>query len=269
MRLPAKRVTPGVVTGYLALSSVPMSFLGELDPETGRIDNAQSELHGTSVAHRILTFPEARGSTVGPYVLYGARKHGVGPLGMIVHHADAIVASAAVLAGIPCVAGVDVTALRQGETVTIDADAGYVDVHGVEEVPVVTSILEDGTGRVLLLKRSDKVGSFQGLWAGVSGYIEPGVTPRDQAMTEVREETGIAADALTLRKEGPVVYARDGARMFAVHPFLFRVSSPTVTLDWEHTESRWIEPFSLPSFATVPRLDRVFRALGLPSGPKD
>ena len=262
VRLPARRVTPGRVTGTIAKSSVPISFLGELDPETGRVDNSQSELHGTSISRRLFAFPEARGSTVGPYVLYGARKHGVGPAGMVVHRADAIVASAAVLADIPCVAGVDLANLLHGDEAIIDADAGFVELPGVEETHVVTAILEDSEGKVLLLKRSDKVGSFQGRWAGVSGYLEKGVTPSEQSFTEIGEEVGLPRGSLELRKEGARVYARDGPRMFVVHPFRYRVPPLPITLDWEHTEYRWVSLAELTSFDTVPGLDRVLANLG-------
>lgn len=45
--------------------------------------------------------------------------------------------------------------------------------------------------KVLILKRSQKVGSYPGRWAGVSGFIEENETPMDAARREVYEETGI------------------------------------------------------------------------------
>ena len=45
-------------------------------------------------------------------------------------------------------------------------------------------------GKILVLKRSGKVGSYQGAWAGVSGYVEEDEQPLDTALKEVEEETG-------------------------------------------------------------------------------
>lgn len=42
-------------------------------------------------------------------------------------------------------------------------------------VKVVTVFLRRG-GRILILKRSRKVGSYQGRWAGISGFIEENET---------------------------------------------------------------------------------------------
>ncbi len=263
VRLPVRCVTKGQASGRIAKSSVPLSFLGELNPDTGRVDNAQSELNGRVISGLLLTFPEARGSTVGPYVLYGARKHGVGPAGIIVRTADAIVASAAVLAGIPCVAGADMEWLAEGDAVTVNATEGYLDLPEVEETQVVTSILQRPDGTILVLKRSGKVGTFPGRWAGVSGYLEPGRTPLEQAHIEIEEETRLPAEKVTLVREGTTVPARVGSVLYIVHPFLFRTDETPVQLDWEHTESQWLPPAALRGMECVPGLDRVLDSLGL------
>jgi len=43
----------------------------------------------------------------------------------------------------------------------------------MEEKHVVTSFLEYDN-KILILRRSQAVGTYQGKWAGVSGYIEEG-----------------------------------------------------------------------------------------------
>jgi NADH pyrophosphatase NudC (nudix superfamily) len=52
--------------------------------------------------------------------------------------------------------------------------------------------------KICLLKRSQAVGSSPGRWHCVTGFVEPGIVPLDQVMTEVLEETGLNADAVTL-----------------------------------------------------------------------
>lgn len=266
MRILARRVFDGIASGKVAKSTTPLSFLGELDSNTGKVENPLSELNGRTVAGMILVFPEAKGSTVGPYVLYGAWKRGVAPAGVVVRKADAIVASAAVLAKLPCVAGVDIENLADGDEVTVNGTEGFVDLPKVEENNVVTAILQNKKGEILLLKRSDKVRTFRGKWAGVSGYIERN-SPLEQAYVEIEEELGLPRGDISLAREGAVVYARDGEQGFTVHPFLFRTTRDEVRLDREHVELAWIDPKQLAKYPSVPALDKVWANLSAASSP--
>jgi predicted aconitase with swiveling domain/8-oxo-dGTP pyrophosphatase MutT (NUDIX family) len=260
MRVQGHKVYGGTATGPVAKSSIPLSFLGEIDPLTGRVDNASSELNGRTLGGTVLAFPEARGSTVGPYVIYGAGTRGVGPVALVVERADAIVVSAAVIARIPCVEGVDMDLLMDGETVQVDGDKGTVELPRVKETPVVTAFLQREDGRVLLLKRSQKVGSFRGRWAGVSGYLET-PKPEEQGLREIEEETGIARSEVQWVRSGPPVLARDSDQIFVVHPMLFQTRSPSVRIDWEHTEFEWVDPQEIHRRETVPKLDRAWNAV--------
>jgi 8-oxo-dGTP diphosphatase len=133
----------------------------------------------------------------------------------------------------------------------------------MEERKVVTCfLLRTGAGgweEVLILRRSGRVGTYRGRWAGVSGYLES--EPLAQARREIAEETGLALEEATLLKSGePLAFADEelGAR-WVVHPFLFRVSpDASISIDWEHVEARWIRPEELSDFDTVPRLKEAF-----------
>ncbi|MGP8107570.1 MAG: NUDIX domain-containing protein [Thermoplasmata archaeon] len=161
---------------------------------------------------------------------------------------------------IPTVARVDPDVLREGETVEVNGTLGRFRIEGVEEVGVVTSFLERSDGRILLLERSDKVGSFRGHWAGVSGFLEA-ATPLEQAFREILEETGLAADDLELLAQGAPVLARDGGRVFIVYPFRFRAHRTDIHLDWEHNRAEWVEPAEIRRRPTVPKLDRVWESV--------
>lgn len=132
--------------------------------------------------------------------------------------------------------------------------------HSAEETHVVTNFLlrrDRGPDEVLLVRRSQRVGSYQGAWAGVSGFVEPGVSPRNQAYTELREETALNADNVHLLRTGQTVRVDDESlgRHWVVHPFLFEVLAPDrIQTDWEATEVQWIAPASIPQLATVPKL---------------
>jgi len=161
---------------------------------------------------------------------------------------------------IPTIARVDADILREGETVEVNGTLGRFRIEGVEEVEVVTSFLERPDGRILLLERSSRVGSFQGHWAGVSGFLEAS-SPLEQAYREIVEETGLTANDVDLLSEGAPVLARDGARVFVVHPFRFRALRTDVTLDWEHTRAEWVDPEEIRRRPTVPKLDRVWESV--------
>jgi 8-oxo-dGTP pyrophosphatase MutT (NUDIX family) len=128
-------------------------------------------------------------------------------------------------------------------------------------VHVVTSFIRQG-GRVLLLHRSPRVGSYPGRWAAVSGYLEDR-PPLDQALQEIAEETGITAPQLRLVSAGRPLEVVDSAlcRLWSVHPFLFEVDTvPQVRLDWEHDDYRWVRPSEVELLQTVPRLGDALRA---------
>jgi 8-oxo-dGTP diphosphatase len=124
----------------------------------------------------------------------------------------------------------------------------------LQEKKVVTCFLES-EGEILILRRSGEVGSYQGSWAGVSGYIES--TADEQALTEIEEETSLKRDEVELLKKGKPLTVEDeglGIR-WVVHPYLFRIKDrDKIRIDWEHKESRWIKPEDIERYQTVPKL---------------
>ena len=110
-------------------------------------------------------------------------------------------------------------------------------------------------GRVLLVRRSTRVGSYRGRWSGVSGYLED--EPLRQAMTEIREETGLdESDVVLIRQAEPLeVFDAEHEVYWRVHPFLFHVGCPEkVRLDWENVSLQWIAPEEIDEYHTVPGL---------------
>src|SRR5712692_2109797 len=130
--------------------------------------------------------------------------------------------------------------------------------------PVVSCFLLRFDGdqpRLLLVRRSQSVGSYQGRWAGVSGFLEAGTTPEEQAYTEIREETGFQGEQVRLLRRGTIVEYEDVdlARHWVIHPFLFKALTPdAIQIDWEAQEMRWIHPSELQSYETVPLLAEAY-----------
>src|SRR5437773_9083480 len=113
---------------------------------------------------------------------------------------------------------------------------------------VVTCFLmrfDTGEPRILIVQRSQRVGSYHGQWAGISGFLEPNTTPDEQAYTEIREETSLQPQQVRMLRRGAIVEHVDPplGRHFYIHPFLFEALAPDeIHLDWEAHEMRWITP---------------------------
>jgi len=120
------------------------------------------------------------------------------------------------------------------------------------QVRVVTAFLRNGQ-RILILKRSEKVGSYKGRWAGISGFIEENETPLEAARREVLEETRIKE--IDFIKQGQAISVLDEEREinWIVHPFLFNTKEQP-QLDWEHETFKWILPTEITNYKTVPGL---------------
>ena len=94
---------------------------------TGVVIEPGHELEGQCVKDRILVFPRGKGSTVGSYVIYGLVMNKVAPRALVNEETETIVATGAILAGIPCVDGIDLLALDTGDELIVDADQGTVE----------------------------------------------------------------------------------------------------------------------------------------------
>jgi predicted aconitase with swiveling domain len=122
-------ISPGSVTGKAIVSPEPIGFYGGIDLNTGIVIEKGHPLEGESVKGKILVFPNGKGSTVGSYVIYGLQKNGVGPSGIINKETETIVATGAILAGIPCVDQIDISHIKTGDTIVLNADDGEVIVN--------------------------------------------------------------------------------------------------------------------------------------------
>ncbi len=124
---------------------------------------------------------------------------------------------------------------------------------------VVASFIQSDQ-KILLLQRSAKVGTNQGKWEAVSGYLEANETPFTRAKIEIQEELSLTSDHIALVRSGVPLRALDEENMtvWIVHPFLFTTSNSAISIDWEHTRYEWVSPNDLDSYDTVPKLKETF-----------
>jgi translation initiation factor 2B subunit (eIF-2B alpha/beta/delta family)/8-oxo-dGTP pyrophosphatase MutT (NUDIX family) len=135
----------------------------------------------------------------------------------------------------------------------------------MEERAVVTCFLRHGP-EVLLLRRSDAVGSYPGRWDAVSGYAEG--APEEAARREVDEAVGLLEDVEFVRSAAPVAVEdavgredADRGTRWLVHPYLFDCASTAVEPNEEVAEYEWVQPPAILDRETVPALWATYRAV--------
>lgn len=135
---------------------------------------------------------------------------------------------------------------------------------GCREVVAVLMFHQD---RLCLLRRSRTVGSDPGRWHCVTGFVDPGIDPQRQALTELREETGLTPADLDYFAAGPVLDLPDPAgQLWRIHVFTARAARVELKLNWEHDAARWISwPAAVATLALVPWLADLMDAITIPS----
>ena len=123
-----RTISPGKAQGEAIVSKEPIGFYGGIDPKTGVVIEKGHELEGQCIKDKVLVFPQGKGSTVGSYVIYGLKKNGVAPAAIVNRETETIVATGAILAGIPCVDGIDIDKIKTGDKLVVDADQGTVEL---------------------------------------------------------------------------------------------------------------------------------------------
>jgi len=138
---------------------------------------------------------------------------------------------------------------------------GRIDFSRSENAPVITVFVKY-SDRILLLKRSDKVGTYRGKWNTVAGYLDELVPLKSKVLEELKEELGIGEEIVKLIRLGEVYSFRDEKvnKNWFVHPVMVELKEePEIELDWEHTEYKWVEIDRLNEYNTVPNLDKSLK----------
>lgn len=124
-----RTISPGKAKGEAIVSNEPIGFYGGIDAKTGVVIEKGHELEGKCVKDKVLVFPQGKGSTVGSYVIYGLKKNGVAPVAIVNKETETIVATGVILAGIPCVDGIDIDKIKTGDKLVVDADEATVEIR--------------------------------------------------------------------------------------------------------------------------------------------
>lgn len=104
-------------------------------------------------------------------------------------------------------------------------------------------------GQVLLLERRKP--PFPGLWVAPGGKVEPGESPAEGAVRELREETGLAAGRAVLRGVITETAPRDDWQ-WLIFAYVVREAAGEVTGDSREGTLRW---WPLPEWPQIPMPD--------------
>jgi predicted aconitase with swiveling domain len=123
MRMTGRVINQGRATGQAVVLDVPFSFIGDFDPDTGRLLMQGHPLEGQELAGKVLVIPNGKGGTIAPFIAYAAKKKGNAPAAILCDRIEPITCESAITIDIPLLvsSGENFTsAIRTGQLVAID-----------------------------------------------------------------------------------------------------------------------------------------------------
>jgi len=131
---------------------------------------------------------------------------------------------------------------------------------------VVLTVFVEYDGKILLLKRSNKVATYKGYWNTVAGYYDEPKSLKEKALEELKEETGITKKYVKTIKVGKMFRFHDKKinKIWLVNPILINLKKkPKIKLDFEHTEAIWIKPEEIKKYKIVLNLKAGLRKMSI------
>jgi len=118
----------------------------------------------------------------------------------------------------------------------------FITVEIDKIITIVTGVIKDDWGNILLLKRSGTK-TFQGFWQLPEGKLEKQEQPQNALRREIKEELNVKIKNLELTKIKPSALEAQGVRYLALRiVFNVTLEKNIITLSEEHSEYKWVKP---------------------------
>jgi predicted aconitase with swiveling domain len=131
MQINGRAISRGIGEGEVLICKEPISFLGDIDPNSGICVAKNHAIEGKNITGKVLVFPHGKGSTVGSYVILALSKSGHAPNAMVNIEAEPIIAVGAIIAKIPMIDKLEKNPfeiLKDGMRVKVDGDRGTLTI---------------------------------------------------------------------------------------------------------------------------------------------
>jgi len=133
MEIKAHMISAGKAEGEAVVYNGPFSFLGDLDPATGKVPMPRHQLEGTSLVGKVFVFTTGKGSSAGDSAAWAAKQNNNVPAAMICLESEPILSGAVIITKIPTEDRPEKNVfelIKTGDYVKVDATAGIIEVVG-------------------------------------------------------------------------------------------------------------------------------------------
>ncbi|HEY4489663.1 MAG TPA: NUDIX domain-containing protein [Candidatus Paceibacterota bacterium] len=128
-----------------------------------------------------------------------------------------------------------------------------IDYKYAHSAPVIV-IFVKYRNKFILVKRSHKMLTYQGLWSCLAGFVDDESTKEEKVIHEMEEELGLSQKDIKEIKEVDTYLFIDKEldREWVRHVYLVEITNPNVRLSWEHTEMVWVTSKEAKNYQTTP-----------------
>ncbi len=108
--------------------------------------------------------------------------------------------------------------------------------------------------KFLLVKRSEKMLTYQGLWSCLAGFVDDDKTIEEKVVFEIEEELGLKKEDIKEIKAGETYLFVDKEldREWIRHMYFVEITNPNIKLNWEHSELVWVSGEEAKNYQTTP-----------------